>query len=115
MEDPNINVLTGNSFGKDNSQNRLHMESLFTIDEEALKNAFTFDTSALDMNLADYMNMSGDSMDLSNLVDPDSISLELPDLPELDMEELMDSWIFLSLQMESSSSPHLFWPVMAIT
>lgn len=98
MEDPNINVLTGNSFGKDNSQNRLHMESLFTIDEEALKNAFTFDTSALDMNLADYMNMSGDSMDLSNLVDPDSISLELPDLPELDMEELMG-------QLDLSISP----------
>ena len=42
LADPDTNVLTGTAFGAD-SQNSFDLESLFSIDEEALQNAFQFD------------------------------------------------------------------------
>ena len=89
IQNPNINVLTGNFFGEDNSQSSFDMNSLFTIDEDALQNAFSFDDSALDIDMSDYLNMGNSSMDLSNMLDLDSIILDLPELPQLNMGELM--------------------------
>ena len=40
LDHPQVNVLTGNSFGEDNDENRLDLSSLFTVDQQALENAF---------------------------------------------------------------------------
>lgn len=92
LEKPSINVLTGNTFGEDENQNKFNMESLFTVDEDALKNAFGFDTSALlniDTNIADYLNMNGNFSDLSDMVDLSSIKPDIPELSGLNMEDIM--------------------------
>ncbi len=91
LEKPSINVLTGNTFGEDNNQRKFNMESLFTVDEDALKNAFGFDTSALniDTNIADYLNMNGNFSDLSDMVDLSSIKPDIPELSGLNMEDIM--------------------------
>lgn len=91
LEKPSINVLTGNTFGEDESQNKFNMESLFTVDEDALKNAFGFDTSSLnlDTNIADYLNMSSNFSDLSDMVDLSSIKPDIPELSGLNMEDIM--------------------------
>lgn len=91
LEKPSINVLTGNTFGEDNNQSKFNMESLFTVDEDALKNAFGFDTSALniDTNIADYLNMNGNFSDLSDMVDLSSIKPDIPELSGLNMEDIM--------------------------
>ena len=88
MQHPETNVLTGNSFGEDNSQSRFDLESLFTIDEDAMQKAFSFDTDALEIDMSDYLDMDG-SMNLSQMIDPDDIAAELPDMPELDMGQLL--------------------------
>ena len=89
METPETNVLTGNSFGEDNSENGMGMDSLFTIDENALQNAFSFDSGVLEKYMAESLAGSDGSVDMSDMIGPDDIQLEMPDFPEPDMEEIM--------------------------
>ena len=89
METPETNVLTGNSFGEDNSENGMGMDSLFTIDENALQNAFSFDSGVLEKYMAEFLAGSDGSVDMSDMIGPDDIQLEMPDFPEPDMEEIM--------------------------
>lgn len=89
METPETNVLTGNSFGEDNSENGMGMDSLFTIDESALQNAFSFDSGVLEKYMAESLAGSDGSVDMSDMIGPDDIQLEMPDFPEPDMEEIM--------------------------
>ncbi len=48
LDNPNIDVFTGKDFN-DKNKNQLDLNSLFTVDEEILKSAFTFDQSKLSM------------------------------------------------------------------
>ena len=89
METPETNVLTGNSFGEENSENGMGMDSLFTIDENALQNAFSFDSGVLEKYMAESLAGSDGSVDMSDMIGPDDIQLEMPDFPEPDMEEIM--------------------------
>lgn len=89
MENPDINVLTGNSFGEDNGQSPFDLDSLFTIDEDALQNAFGFDAGAIEIDWSSLLNMDGGSLNLSDLVNPDEFTFDLPDLPDLTLEDLM--------------------------
>ena len=85
MAAPQINVFTGEEFGADNGTS-FDMSSMFSVDTDALKNAFQFDTSALKFDLSGTFDLSAGSFDLSSLLDPDSFSLDLGDLPQLDMD-----------------------------
>lgn len=49
---PNINVLTGDAFGVEDEQGGFNMESLFTINEDALQNAFSIDQGALTVDVS---------------------------------------------------------------
>lgn len=59
LENKNINVITGQSFN-DQSQKSFDLSSMFQVDNNALKNAFQFDTSK--------MNMSMPQIDLSQVL-----------------------------------------------
>ena len=59
LENKNINVITGQSFN-DPSQKSFDLSSMFQVDNNALKNAFQFDTSKV--------NMSMPQMDLSQVL-----------------------------------------------
>ena len=85
MADPQINVFTGEEFGANNGTS-FDMSSMFSVDTDALKNAFQFDTSALKFDLSGAFDLSAGSFDLSSLLDPDNFSLDLGDLPQPDMD-----------------------------
>ena len=85
MADPQINVFTGEEFGTGNGTS-FDMSSMFSVDTDALKNAFQFNTSALKFDLSGAFDLSAGSFDLSSLLDPDNFSLGLGDLPQLDMD-----------------------------
>ena len=85
MADPQINVFTGEEFGANNGTS-FDMSSMFSVDTDALKNAFQFDTSALKFDLSGTFDLSSGSFDLSSLLDPDNFSLDLGDLPQPDMD-----------------------------
>ena len=99
LDHPQVNVLTGNSFGEDNDENRLDLSSLFTVDQQALENAFTFDTSALELDLSNALSLDSSSLDLSNMVDLENISLDLPEMSSMDLGDVMGN-LNLSLSPE---------------
>ena len=89
LKNPQVNVFTGEEFGADNP-NAITMESLFTVDTDMLKNAFQFDSSALNMDLSGAFDLSDGAFDLSTLLDPDNFTLDLGQLPEMDMETVFE-------------------------
>ena len=93
LADPDINVLTGEPFDAA-SNSMLDIASLFSVDTDALKDAFQFDTSALHFDLDGAFDLTDDSFDLATLIDPSSFKLDLSGLPlpdmEMDMSELFD-------------------------
>ena len=91
LADPDINVLTGEPFDAA-SNSMLDIASLFSVDTDALKDAFQFDTSALHFDLDGAFDLTDDSFDLATLIDPSSFKLDLSGLPlpDMDMRELFD-------------------------
>ncbi len=82
---PSTNVITGKSFveEQDEQKSDFDMSSLFTIDGEAISQAFTFDQSKLtsgleSADLASSLDLSGMNIDMSNLpaFDASSISID---------------------------------------
>lgn len=94
LADPSVNVFTGEAFGEESSENTFDMESLITVDEEKLQEAFGFDESAFS-NLSDSFDFSsvfgnaGDSVDLSGMVDLSGINISLPETGKMDLGEML--------------------------
>ncbi len=100
LANPDINVLTGEAFGDDSEERGFDMRSLFSIDDDALAEAFDFDTDALTGSFSDSFDLSDafsfdlDGLDLSDLsdsLDLSDISITLPDMEELDLSTLLGS------------------------
>ena len=91
LADPDTNVLTGEPFGAAGGT-VLDITSLFSVDTDALKDAFQFDASALHFDLSGAFDLTDGSFDLSTLIDPSSFQLDLSELPlpDMDMRELFD-------------------------
>ena len=70
LENKNINVITGQSFN-DQSQKSFDLSSMFQVDNNALKNAFQFDTSKV--------NMSMPQMDMSSILSQIKIDISQSD------------------------------------
>ena len=96
LADPSVNVFTGDKFGETNPENGFDMESLVTVDEAKLQEAFGFNESAFS-NLSDAFDFSsvfksaGNSIDLSGLVDLGNIEVDLPDMPSMSLGDLLGS------------------------
>ena len=100
MADPTTNVLTGESFGKAESIRDFDLASLFSIDTNALKDAFQFDAAALDFDLNGAFDLSSGSFDLSSLLDFSDFSLNIDELPDIDLSEAL-SGLDLSVSPEA--------------
>lgn len=96
LEEPSVNVFTGEKFGEESSEEGFDMNSLFTVDEEKLQKAFGFDESAFS-NIGDSLDFSkmfadaGSSADLSGMLDLGNIQVDLPDMPSVSMGDLLKS------------------------
>ena len=95
IANPDVNVFTGETFGETESQNGLDMNSLFTVNTDALENAFQFNSDALSGSLSgavdfsDLFQMDRNTLDLSGMVDLSGIQIELPDAGSLNLNDLM--------------------------
>ena len=89
LADEKINVFTGEEFGKeDNENSKFDMESLFSINADALQEAFQIDLSGFNMDLSSLSGLSSglnvempDMSDLAGNINPDESSM--PDLSKL--------------------------------
>ena len=103
MATPSINVLTGEAFGSDDALSSFDLASLFTIDTDQLQNAFQFDASALNFDLSGAFDLTGDSFDLSSVLDPGSFDLNFGDLGEMPELDLSEAFSGLDLSISSDA------------
>ncbi|MGI5989975.1 MAG: ATP-binding cassette domain-containing protein [Lachnospiraceae bacterium] len=75
LASPDINIFTGEAFGEESSE--IDPSSLFSIDTEKMQDAFSIDTSKLNIDMS--------SLDLSSLSD----SISLPSFSGSDLEEAL--------------------------
>ena len=88
---PETNVLTGRPFGEE-SDKASGAQSLISVDEKALQNAFKFDASVLEDIMTEPVMDSmtgGGSGNIMDMIDPDDIKLDLPGFPAPDAEEIL--------------------------
>ena len=88
---PDTNVFTGKSFDdEDGDEDGFSMESLFTIDGDAIQAAFKFDESALTSGLSGMsLDLSGLSLDMGSLPAFDGSSIAI-DPTSIDMGQYLD-------------------------
>ena len=110
---PDTNVLTGEPFDTEQQdKSSLDLSSLFSVDTDALKDAFQFDASKLQFDLSGAFNLTNGSFDLASIIDPSSFQLDMNDLdlsdidlsdvqlPEMDSLDL--SQLFADMDMSVS-------------
>ncbi len=95
QKNPDVDVFMNEPFGEENESD-FDFNSLFSVDEDALREAFGFDEDALTKGMdeafdfSDALSADGSTLDLSGLADLGNISLNLPEMPEISLEDLMD-------------------------
>ena len=97
LADSSINVFTGKPFGEeDDSGSNFSMDSLFTIDGNALSAAFKIDQNALTAGLGDMnLDLSNVSIDMSSLPAFDASSIQV-DPSQIDPNSLTNMSFDLS-------------------
>ena len=120
LADPETDVFTGKPFGEEEEQG-FDLASIFSVDEEKLKNAFSFDEKALNIDLSglsklDLSKVSIDlsQLDLSKLADIDlskafsniNIQVSQEELQAL-IQEAIDSYT-ASSGIDASADPAAF-------
>lgn len=97
LADSSINVFTGKPFGEeDDSSSNFSMDSLFTIDGNALSAAFKIDQNALTAGLGDMnLDLSNVSIDMSSLPAFDASSIQV-DPSQIDPNSLTNMKFDLS-------------------
>ena len=80
LADPNVNVFTGDRFGEKSEEQRVDLQDLFTINQDALENAFSFDAGTLELDLSGSFDLSGLSLDASAFAGMDLTSMDLSGL-----------------------------------
>lgn len=95
LAQPSVNVFTGEGFGEEKTSEDFDLASLFSVDEEALKNAFGFDSKALEKSMAEALSSAGNlsldgtTLDLSAMMQPDQLSVTLPQAPSVSMGDVV--------------------------
>lgn len=86
MEQPEVNVLTGQPFGAEEKAPALELNKLFSVDTDRLQQAFQFNPNALD--LSGVFDLNSGALDLEGLVDFSSLQLDFSQLPGLDPDTI---------------------------
>lgn len=88
LQDRNINVFTGKKFGEQDEEDEFDMTSLFTVDGDAMAEAFQVDESMFQVDLSGLSNLNLDTSAISGAFQIDADSLDLTNL--LDFEDLSE-------------------------
>ena len=93
LADPEVDVFTGKSFDtlQEEARQGVDLESLFTVDEDRLRSAFSFDTSGLAAGFdPSGLDLSGLSVDLSGVADPIDVESLVAGVPAPDFSSILD-------------------------
>ena len=93
LADPETDVFTGKSFEtlQEEARKGVDLESLFTVDEAALRSAFSFDTSGLEAAFdPSGIDLSGVSVDLSGAAGQVDVESLVAGVPSPDFSSILD-------------------------
>ena len=96
LADPETDVFTGKSFEtlQEEARKGVDLESLFTVDEAALRSAFSFDTSGLEAAFdPSEIDLSGVSVDLSGVAGQVDVESLVAGVPSPDFSSILDQQI----------------------
>lgn len=88
LADPSVDVFTGTAFGEEEDDSSFDMNSLFTVDGNALSSAFAIDEGALSSGMGNMsLDLSNVQIDASSLPPFDASSIEA-DPSQIDLGSL---------------------------
>ena len=98
LAEPDTDVFTGKSFDtlQEEAKQGVDLQDLFTVDENALKAAFSFDASKLSLNMnlsgMDFsgLDLSGVNIDLSGAMDSVDVASLVAGAPAPDFQGILD-------------------------
>ena len=94
LANPDVDVFTGKTFDElaDESKKGMDLSSVFSVDEAALKSAFSFDSSALSLQGFDVsgLDMGGVQIDLSGVADGIDMDQIMAGAPTPDLSGAID-------------------------
>ncbi len=89
LENQTINVFTGEEFGEESDSNKFNMDSLFKINTYELKKAFSFNSDTANIDLSNLITFNGDMPDMSSILDLSEITLDMPELSGISMDDVI--------------------------
>ena len=93
LDNPDVDVFTGKTFDtlQEEARKGVDLESLFTVDEDALRSAFSFDTSGIAAGFdPSGLDLSGISVDLSSVADSVDVESLVAGAPAPDFTSIID-------------------------
>ena len=93
LASPEVDVFTGKSFDtlQEEARQGVDLESLFTVDEDKLRSAFSFDTSGLAAGFdPSGLDLSGLSVDLSGVAGSIDVESLVAGVPAPDFSSILD-------------------------
>ncbi len=111
LADRNVDVFTGRPFGETAQDRDMDLSALFSVDEDAISEAFRFDLEGGDLDLSGFdlseMDLSG--IDLSGAIDPNAFAAAMPSLSQKDIAELLKG---VKLQLSAEDLQALFAQIL---
>ena len=96
LRDPEVDIFTGKRFDDYSASAEFNMESLFSVDEQALADAFSFDPEDYKIDPSDF--------DMSDMeIDPSNFDFDMPSVSSDDFSSILSS-IKLDLTPEKLSA-----------
>ena len=89
LADPSLNVFTGKSFNDEQDDTSLNLETLFSVDTDALSRVFSFDSSKLNIDESTFSSIDFSSMDMTSMFDPSAFTDAMPSLSADDLAKLL--------------------------
>ncbi len=113
LADQSIDVFTGLPFGETERNRNMDLSSLFSVNEEAISQAFQFDLGEdgdIDMSAFDLSGLDFSGLDLSGAIDPNAFSAAMPRLTQRDIADLLSG---VKIRITAEDMKDLFTQLLA--
>ena len=110
LADPDTDVFTSKAFDDDSADSDADMSALFSVDSDAISEAFSFDGAGLDFSDLDLSGLDFSDIDLSAALSASDLSAAMPQLSAKDVEQLLSG---INIHLTSDTLSSLFSEMLA--
>lgn len=110
LNHPDTDIFTGKAFDDKSNSNNMDMNSLFSIDSDAINDAFSMDADGFDLSGMDLSGLDFSAIDMSAAVSADDLSGLMPELSEKEIADLLNK---INFTMTSDTMKDLFTELLS--